>query len=30
MVAFFLNATGVALEPGFDGTGFAGAEGDRE
>ncbi|MFH9706114.1 hypothetical protein ACH4MW_05035 [Streptomyces luteogriseus] len=22
MVAFFLNATGVELEPGFDGTGF--------
>ncbi|MEU1914484.1 carboxymuconolactone decarboxylase family protein [Streptomyces massasporeus] len=29
MVAFFLNATGVALEPGFDSTGFEGAEGDR-
>ncbi|MEU6475086.1 carboxymuconolactone decarboxylase family protein [Streptomyces massasporeus] len=29
MVAFFLNATGVELEPGFDGTGFEGAEGDR-
>jgi alkylhydroperoxidase family enzyme len=28
MVAFFLNTTGVELEPGFDGTGFA--EGDRD
>ncbi|AZQ32338.1 carboxymuconolactone decarboxylase family protein [Streptomyces cyaneochromogenes] len=27
MVAFFLNSTGVELDPGFDGTGFA--EGDR-
>ncbi|AMW14751.1 carboxymuconolactone decarboxylase [Streptomyces qaidamensis] len=30
MVAFFLNATGVELEPGFDGTGFVeGARDDR-
>lgn len=28
MVAFFLNATGVELEPGFDSTGFA--EGERD
>lgn len=26
MVAFFLNATGVELEPGFDSTGFAAGE----
>lgn len=29
MVAFFLNATGVELEPGFDGTGFAETERDQ-
>ncbi|GHC96805.1 carboxymuconolactone decarboxylase [Streptomyces violarus] len=30
MVAFFLNATGVELDPGFDGTGFAEGERDHE
>ncbi len=29
MVAFFLNATGVELDPGFDGAGFADGERDH-
>ncbi|MGX1566249.1 hypothetical protein [Streptomyces sp. NPDC055506] len=28
MLAFFLNATGVELEPGFDAAGFMQGEGD--